>query len=1285
MLHRLRGGVNPRVQAQIQAIADDMAQQGKLSSVLDFPPETSALLDIPETLQARQFQRKQQQSWGDWLYEKTVTKVADLMGKSRPSQRQIEDQLDETLATLNRKSGRQKESTHPPTLVTQQPMATDLTRRTNYPPVIINPSPDQVIELNVPYTYCLNTATDFQDSNGDRISLTATLSNGSPLPGWLQFQLKLVGSHDTPGYADNVATDGNFAFIADGSSGLQIVDISNPATPTVVANYISSYVYDVQIQGTMAFLATSNGLRIIDISNPTVPIQLGSAATYAEAVSIAVSDTRALIISNMPAYLYTFDITTPTNPSLLSSYTLSTDLGRDVAIRGQLAFTISGRGLDIIDLIDPNDPVSVSIYSDVRDGSGLTVTENLVLVARVDNGLEFIDISDLANPISVGNYNRPGWTDWSMDVVVNENYAMLASGPMGLQVVDFSNPANATLVGTYDTPDMAWGVSVSGNLVFVADQGFVADQSSGLQIINWEQYCFQGTPLANNLETISIQVMADDRQGGVVTDIFQLHGNNPPSVNIPLNDQSTHIDEIFKLDIQPDSTFTDPDGDYIALSAQQTDGEMLPPWLDFSFLDLMGYYETNAATIKTTHNGDVALIAHWNTGLQAIDISDPATPTLLGSYEPIITSSPKDIEIIEGLALVAYGELGLQIFNITDPSVITFVGEYQHPGWNWAQGIAVSGDIACIADGGGYGLVILNISNPAVPTLLVNYKPYSWSWATDIAVTEHLALVAAPPLGLQILDITHPETPIFVGGYPMTDPQRIIVDNNIVYVADVSAGLKIIDITNPSNPFLVGSYSNLLSTFAVQNSLAYLAIDNELRVLDLSDFSNPVLLGSYVIQGLASDIAVTENLALIADWDYGMWLIQTDNWILSGTPHTNDAGNYLIDVIATDSWGESGTDTFQLRVEGSPILIRAIPSQIVATGSVYNFNVAPYFLDPNGDSIVYTATLENTQPLPDWIFFNSVSGFFSGEPTHSDNAVLSIELSASDRMNAATQTVFTIIVDNFPEVTNPLSDYTTSAGSHFEFAVPDNTFTDRDNDVLRYSAMLSYGAPLPTWLTFDVDSMRFSGNPQDTDVGAIDVRLYVIDSYGGSISDDFRIGVESRITAMLADLGTALKYFGIATASYGFYKNRALFWNRLGGHWFNKKAEVATINEPYSRQLGIAEPNIHRIQTQIPRDNMPFTFGGRFFCGRWPLRDYPSRQLPSWLDYDRDRNVLQGTAASRDVEEMYIQVLGKGGVILEQFKLTVIPSSFPTVTPRLQSEMELLEHEETGVTAAHAI
>src|SRR3989338_8201642 len=88
MLHH--GGVNPRVQAQIQAIADDMAQQGHPSSIVDLPLESSVLLEIPETLQARQLQRKQQQSWGDWLYEKTVTKVADLMGKSRPSRRQVE-------------------------------------------------------------------------------------------------------------------------------------------------------------------------------------------------------------------------------------------------------------------------------------------------------------------------------------------------------------------------------------------------------------------------------------------------------------------------------------------------------------------------------------------------------------------------------------------------------------------------------------------------------------------------------------------------------------------------------------------------------------------------------------------------------------------------------------------------------------------------------------------------------------------------------------------------------------------------------------------------------------------------------------------------------------------------------------------------------------------------------------------------------------------------------------------------------------------------------------------
>ncbi len=47
----------------------------------------------------------------------------------------------------------------------------------------------------------------------------------------------LVGTYDTPGYARGVAVSGDHAFVADGDSGLQVIDISDPANPTLVGTY----------------------------------------------------------------------------------------------------------------------------------------------------------------------------------------------------------------------------------------------------------------------------------------------------------------------------------------------------------------------------------------------------------------------------------------------------------------------------------------------------------------------------------------------------------------------------------------------------------------------------------------------------------------------------------------------------------------------------------------------------------------------------------------------------------------------------------------------------------------------------------------------------------------------------------------------------------------------------------------------------------------------------------------------------------------------------------------
>ena len=71
--------------------------------------------------------------------------------------------------------------------------------------------------------------------------------------------LEYVGSYNTTGYANNVAISGNYAYIADGSEGLVIVNIEDPSNPTFVGNYSTDgYVHRVAISGNYAYVAARN-------------------------------------------------------------------------------------------------------------------------------------------------------------------------------------------------------------------------------------------------------------------------------------------------------------------------------------------------------------------------------------------------------------------------------------------------------------------------------------------------------------------------------------------------------------------------------------------------------------------------------------------------------------------------------------------------------------------------------------------------------------------------------------------------------------------------------------------------------------------------------------------------------------------------------------------------------------------------------------------------------------------------------------------------------------------
>jgi hypothetical protein len=110
-----------------------------------------------------------------------------------------------------------------------------------------------------------------------------------------------LGGYDTSGYAYDVAVVGSLAYVADGSSGLEVLDVSNPASPLRLGGYDTSGSVDaVQVVGSLAYVADgSSGLQILDVSNPAAPVWRGEYDTSGYACDVQVVGSLAYVADDV--------------------------------------------------------------------------------------------------------------------------------------------------------------------------------------------------------------------------------------------------------------------------------------------------------------------------------------------------------------------------------------------------------------------------------------------------------------------------------------------------------------------------------------------------------------------------------------------------------------------------------------------------------------------------------------------------------------------------------------------------------------------------------------------------------------------------------------------------------------------------------------------------------------------------------------------------------------------------------------------------------------------------
>ena len=208
---------------------------------------------------------------------------------------------------------------------------------------------------------------------------------------------------------------------------------------------------------------------------------------------------------------------------------------------------------------------------------------------------------------------------------------------------------------------------------------------------------------------------------------------------------------------------------------------------------------------------------------------------------------------------------------------------------------------------------------------------------------------------------------------------------------------------------------------------------------------------------------------------------------------------------------------FALKVDNvndPPTLENAIADQVAKQDTAFSFTFdANTFNDIDaGDSLSYSATLEDGSDIPSWLKFDAATRTFSGTPTNADVSVLNIKLAATDTSDQTVIANFALKVDNVndpPTLENAIADQVAKQDTAFSFTFDANTFNDIDaGDSLSYSATLEDGSDIPSWLKFDAATRTFSGTPTNADVVNLTIEVQAKDNDGVSATDSFALAVE---------------------------------------------------------------------------------------------------------------------------------------------------------------------------------
>jgi hypothetical protein len=242
----------------------------------------------------------------------------------------------------------------------------------------------------------------------------------------------------------------------------------------------------------------------------------------------------------------------------------------------------------------------------------------------------------------------------------------------------------------------------------------------------------------------------------------------------------------------------------------------------------------------------------------------------------------------------------------------------------------------------------------------------------------------------------------------------------------------------------------------------------------------------------------------------------------SGTAPST-AQTVSVKLTATDQSLVSASEivTFNV-VPAAPTLAAPTPAQMLVAGNAFTMAVpSGAFVDPQGQTLTYSATQSNGQALPSWLHFNTATDTFSGTAPITGQS-LSLTVKATDISGLSAQETFntTVIAAPVLNTQDQVATQTWYETGAVSLALPAGSFTDPQGQALTYTASQANGQALPAWLKFNAANQTFTGTAPGT-AQTLAMKVTATDTSGVATSETFTANVAPEIVVnpAVASLG----------------------------------------------------------------------------------------------------------------------------------------------------------------------